>query len=48
MSEHMVSADRMIGGDYVIEEHANVVNWWAVILTLLPIAGIAALLAKRR
>lgn len=48
MSEHMVSADRMIGGDYVIEEHANVVNWWAVILTLLPIAGVAALLAKRR
>ena len=47
-TEHMVSADRMIGGDYVIEEHANVVNWWAVILTLLPIAGIAALLAKRR
>lgn len=47
-TEHMVSADRMIQGDYVIEEHANVVNWWAIILTLLPIAGIAALLAKRR
>lgn len=47
-AEHMVSADRMIMGDYVIEEHSNVVNWWAVILTLLTIACVAALLAKRR
>ncbi len=47
-TEHMVSADRMIQGDYVIEEHANVVNWWAIILTLLPVAGVGALLAKRR
>ena len=47
-TEHMVSADRMIQGDYVIEEHTNVVNWWAIILTLLPVAGVGALLAKRR
>ena len=48
MVEHMVSADRMIQGDYVIEEHSDVVNWWAVILTLLLLAGGAVLLAKRR
>ena len=47
-TEHMVSADRMIQGDYVIEEHTNVVNWWAILLTLLPVAGVGALLAKRR
>ena len=47
MSEHMVSADRMITGDYVIEEHANVVNWWACALTLLIIVG-GCLLARRR
>lgn len=39
MSEHMVSADRMITGDYVIEEHADVVNWWACAVTLLLLLG---------
>ena len=47
-TEHMVSADRMIQGDYVIEEHADVVNWWAYALTLLIIAGMAILIMRRR
>lgn len=47
MTEHLVSADRMIQGDYVIEEHSDVVNWWACALTLLIIVG-GCLLARRR
>lgn len=47
MVEHMVSADRMIMGDYVIEEYADVVNWWACALTLIVLAG-GCLLAKRK
>lgn len=39
MVEHMVSADRMIIGDYVIEEHSDIFNWWACILTLLVLVG---------
>ncbi len=46
-AEHMVSADRMILGDYVIEEHSDTVNWWAVLLTLAAAIG-AVLLAFRR
>jgi hypothetical protein len=48
MSEHMVSADRMITGDYVIEEHSDVVNWWACALTLLLPIGGCLLLANKR
>ena len=39
MSEHMVSADRMITGDYVIEEHSDVINWWSCTVTLLLLLG---------
>ncbi len=46
-AEHMVSSDRMIQGDYVIEEHADTINWWVCILTLLLLAG-GCYWAKRR
>ena len=48
MTEHMVGADRMIMGDYVIEEHSDVANWWAYALTLLLVAGATILLMRRR
>ncbi len=47
MSEHMISADRLIQGDYMIEEHSDVVNWWACALTLLVLAG-GCFAVKRR
>ena len=47
-AEHMVSADRMITGDYVIDEHSDTVNWWAVALTLLILAGATFLIIRRR
>lgn len=46
--EHMVSADRMIMGDYVIDEHSDTFNWWAVALSLLILAGGAVLLMRRK
>lgn len=47
-AEHLVSVERMIMGDYVIEEHSDVVNWWALALTLLLLAGVAVLLMRRK
>jgi hypothetical protein len=47
MVEHMVSADRMIMGDYVIEEYADVVNWWACALTLLLLVGGSLLIGRK-
>lgn len=38
-AEHMVCADRMILGDYLIEEHSDTVNWWAILLTLAVAIG---------
>ncbi len=35
LKEHMVSSERLIQGDYTIEETGRTVNWWACILTLL-------------
>lgn len=46
-AEHMVCADRMILGDYIVEEHSDTVNWWAVLLTLAVAIG-GVLLAFRR
>ena len=46
--EHMVSADRMILGDYVIEEHSDTVNWWAVLLTLAAAIAAVVLLSRRK
>lgn len=47
IAEHMVSADRMILGDYVIEEHSDTINWWAVVLTLALAIGAVVLLSRR-
>ena len=47
MAEHLISADRMILGDYVIEEHSDVINWWACALTLLILVG-GVLLVRRK
>lgn len=46
-AEHKVSADRLLLGDYVIEEHADVVNWWAIGLTVLLLASIGFLVRRR-
>lgn len=40
-AEHMVSTERLILGDYIIEETGLTVNWWACVLTLLLVAGAA-------
>lgn len=47
IAEHMVSADRMILGDYVIEEHSDTINWWAVVLSLALAIGAVVLLSRR-
>lgn len=46
-AEHLVGADRMITGDYIIEEHSDTGNWWAVVVTLAVTIG-AALMAFNR
>lgn len=45
-AEHKVSADRLLLGDYVIEETGRTINWWACVLTLL-LLGCAAWLILR-
>ena len=46
-AEHKVSADRLLLGDYIIEEQADVVNWWAIGLTVLLLAGIGFVVRRR-
>ena len=38
----------MITGDYVIEEHSDTVNWWAVALTLSVATGVAMMVFRRQ
>ena len=33
--EHMVSTERLITEDYVIDVESSTINWWAIVLTLL-------------
>lgn len=47
-AEHLVSADRIILSDYVIEEHSDTVNWWAVALTLSVAIGVAMMVFRRQ
>lgn len=47
-SEHLISADRMITGDYVIDEHADLVNWWACALMLFLLVGACLLVGRKR
>ena len=37
-AEYMVSAERLIMGDYTVSLSSRVVNWWAVVLTFLVAA----------
>lgn len=46
-AEHMVSTERLITGDYVIEEYADTVNWWAIALTLLLLVGGGFLVSRK-
>lgn len=48
IAEHMVSADRMILGDYIIEEHSDTINWWAVLITLVVALTTIILVSRRR
>lgn len=45
-TEHLVSAERLVAGDYIIEETGRTVNWWACVLTLLLLAGAAWLILR--
>lgn len=45
-AEYMVCADRLILGDYTFNFSSSVVNWWAVVLTLL-VASIPLVLVFR-
>jgi len=47
-AEHMVSADRMILGDYIIEEQSDIINWWAVVITIAVAICIIIIIAKKR
>ena len=47
-SEHMVAADRMILGDYIIDEHSDTINWWAVLITLAVALSAIILISRRR
>ena len=47
-SEHMVAADRMISGDYIIDEHSDTINWWAVLITLAVALSAIILISRRR
>ena len=33
--EHLVSSERLIMGDYTVEEGSRVLNWWAIAVTVL-------------
>ena len=46
-AEHMVSTERLITGDYVIEEYSDTVNWWAIALTLLLLVGGGFLVSRK-
>ena len=45
-TEHMVSIERLIMGDYTIEETSRTINWWACVLTLLLLAVAAWLILR--
>lgn len=47
-TEHLVCANRLILGDYVLEEHSDIINWWACVLTLLVFVGGCLLMRYKR
>lgn len=46
--EYLVSAERLIRGDYTVALDSYVLNWWAIALTILVILALIFLLTKRR
>ena len=46
--EYLVSAERLIRGDYTVALDSCVLNWWAIALTILVILALIFLLTKRR
>lgn len=46
MEEHLVSTERLLVGDYSIEETGRTINWWACVLTLLLLAGAVWLILR--
>jgi len=48
MKEHMVSTERLITGDYQVELQSDIVNWWAVVLTLLAVLTAVLWITKKR
>lgn len=47
-AEYMVSAERLVMGDYTVALDSPVVNWWAVALTLLAVLAPVLWLTFRR
>ena len=47
-AEYMVSVERLIGGDYTVVLDSQVVNWWAVAVTLLLLLAAIWLPLRRR
>ena len=47
-AEFMVSVERLIGGDYTVALDSQVVNWWAVAVTLLLLLAAIWLPLRRR
>lgn len=46
LTEHLICANRLIQGDYLIEEHSDVINWWACALTMTLLIGIFWIVGK--
>lgn len=46
--EHMVSAERLLTGDYVLTLAASSPNWWAIAIAALLLAAVALWLGLRR
>lgn len=47
-AEYMVSVERLIGGDYTVALDSQVVNWWAVAVTILLLLAAIWLPLRRR
>ena len=47
-AEYMVSVERLINGDYTVDLDSQVVNWWAVAVTLLLLLAAIWLPLRRR
>ena len=46
--EYMVSAERLINGDYTVTLDSHVLNWWAIAITILLTCALVLWLPTRR